>query len=63
MLSDREVKAHRKGGHEQNEVLQTLDGGLPWNVVTVSKYSEIPSVIHTRTRVLIHMGHNLLFGL
>lgn len=49
MLSDGEVKAHRKGSYEQNGVLQTPADGLWWNVLTVSKYSEITSFIHTRT--------------
>lgn len=62
MLYDMEVKAHRKGSPEQNEVLQTPDDGLRWKVVMVSKGSEITHLIHMLTQGA-HMRHNSLFCL
>lgn len=39
---------------EKKEVLQMPEDGLRGNVVIVSKYSEIPRFIHTRTWVCTH---------
>lgn len=48
---------------EKKEVLQMAEDGLRGNVVIVSKYSEIPRFIHTRTWVCTHTRHNSLFCL